>query len=39
MVFQQATLMPWRTCVENIKLPLELEGMDEATARKKSAMR
>jgi NitT/TauT family transport system ATP-binding protein len=33
MVFQQANLMPWRTVVENIKLPLEVKQMDEAGAR------
>jgi NitT/TauT family transport system ATP-binding protein len=27
MVFQQANLMPWRTAIENITLPLELEGV------------
>jgi len=33
MVFQQSNLMPWRTVTENIKLPLELEGMEESKAR------
>jgi len=36
MVFQQPNLMPWRTVLDNIKLPLELEGIDEKTAQKKS---
>jgi len=27
MVFQQANLMPWRRTIENITLPLELEGV------------
>lgn len=26
LVFQQANLMPWRTAIENIQLPLELAG-------------
>ena len=35
MVFQQSNLMPWRTAIGNITLPLELQGMDrrEAQAR------
>jgi NitT/TauT family transport system ATP-binding protein len=34
-VFQEANLMPWRTAIENIILPLELEGirLDEAQKR------
>jgi NitT/TauT family transport system ATP-binding protein len=35
MVFQQANLMPWRTTIENVLLPLELQGVpaDEARVR------
>jgi NitT/TauT family transport system ATP-binding protein len=31
-VFQQANLMPWRTALENITLPLELQGTPRAAA-------
>jgi len=36
MVFQQANLMPWRSVMDNIKLPLELEGVPESSARVKA---
>lgn len=36
MVFQQANLMPWRTVIENIKLPLDVKNMDNQTAQAKA---
>ena len=36
MVFQQANLMPWRTVMENIQLPLEVKSMDMTSARRKA---
>ncbi len=32
LVFQQSNLMPWRTVMDNILLPLELRGVDQAEA-------
>ena len=36
MVFQQSNLMPWRTVLDNIKLPLEVINVDEQSARLKT---
>jgi NitT/TauT family transport system ATP-binding protein len=33
LVFQQANLMPWRTVMQNILLPLEIKGIPEEQAR------
>jgi len=36
-VFQQASLMPWRTALENIALPLELQGVNSTDQSERSA--
>ena len=36
LVFQKANLMPWRSALDNILLPLEIQGVPRATAREKA---
>ena len=35
-VFQEARLVPWRNCLENVLLPLELTAQDTPAARKRA---
>src|ERR1700761_789382 len=35
-VFQEPTLMPWRTALDNTRLPLELKGVARADAEARS---
>ncbi|MEZ5503242.1 MAG: ABC transporter ATP-binding protein [Halioglobus sp.] len=35
-VFQEPRLVPWRTCLENVVLPLELTGKSNATLRERA---
>jgi NitT/TauT family transport system ATP-binding protein len=37
MVFQQSNLMPWRTVIENLMLPLEIGGVAGALARERAS--
>jgi NitT/TauT family transport system ATP-binding protein len=37
IVFQSSNLMPWRTALRNITLPLELDGVDRQQARREAA--
>src|SRR5512142_1320287 len=36
MVFQQSNLMPWRTAIDNVALPLELENLPEPERRRRA---
>ena len=37
MVFQQSNLMPWRTVLDNLALPLELAGVDRVARHNQAA--
>ena len=36
VVFQDALLLPWRTALANVELPLELKGVEKSLRRKKA---
>jgi NitT/TauT family transport system ATP-binding protein len=36
IVFQKANLMPWRTALQNITLPLEIQGLDAKRAQQRA---
>jgi len=36
IVFQDPTLLPWRTALANVALPLELRGVDRATRHERA---
>jgi NitT/TauT family transport system ATP-binding protein len=37
IVFQKSNLMPWRTALHNITLPLEIQGLPASLARRRAA--
>jgi NitT/TauT family transport system ATP-binding protein len=36
MVFQQATLLPWRTITDNVMVPVEVQGLDKRRYRQRA---